>query len=496
MSVDLGTFNALVQRLESVADRLEKGAGGAGGSGGAASAAAADDEAAIAVAFDTFIKDKAGPIEAAAAALGNAEVTEATQFLMDDLRMLRSIFAATKACRKPKDEEWMKFFGPFSELSQKAAKACDNRSDFFHNRKAACEALGVITLVTQPGTAAHVQNVLEMMDFHAIKVMQKKIPAETTWINAVKTCLKDMIEFCKENCKMGIDWKVGGQDPVEYFAAAPLGTKAGGAAAPKAGAKGKGKGAPPPPKGGFAAPPPQEKVEAKPSGGAGGGMSAVFEHLEKLRDNVGSGLKKVTDDQKCKNMKDKPALDAPKPKASAPAKSWGSGGRQKGPKGDPMKVLQEEQNTWIIQNIDGDSNCTLEGVERHHSVRIADCRKATIRLSDRVKSVSVDNCIQTNIIVKDVISVVELVNSDRLQVQTDGKVSMFSVDKCDGVNIRLNKESLEANIVTSKSSEMNVTIPDDKGDEYDTIEIPIPEQFVTKVVGRKVATEVSDLYSS
>merc|ERR1712094_84125 len=100
------------------------------------------------------------------------------------------------------------------------------------------------------------------------------------------------------------------------------------------------------------------------------------------------------------------------------------------------------------------------------------------------------------VVTKDVLSVVELVNSDRCQVQCDGKVLQVQVDKCNGFGLWLNKESIECEIVSSKSSEMNVTIPDDKGDDLDTIELPIPEQFVTKVVGRKCVTEVSSLYSS
>lgn len=181
MAVDMSKFNSLVNRLESVADRIEKvAAGGGAASGGGASAAAdAPSEAAIALAFDEYLKEKAAPLEAAASSLAVPDVTEATQFLMDVFRMLRSVFAATGVCRKPKDDEWMKFFGPFSELSKKAQGACDNRSDYFHHRKASCEVMGIIMLVTMPGPSGHCTNILEQMDFHAIKVMQKKNPPET-----------------------------------------------------------------------------------------------------------------------------------------------------------------------------------------------------------------------------------------------------------------------------------------------------------------------------
>jgi len=491
MSMDLGAFNALVQRLEGVANRLEKTGGAAPAE--AASAAGGCDDPAVAIAFDGFLKEKAAPIEAAATTLAVPDVTEATQFFMEAMRYLRSILVATGTCRKPKDDEWAKFFGPVIALQQKAGKACDNRSDFFHNRKAAAEALGVMMLVTVPGTGAAVQNVLEMMDFHGIKVLQKKNPPETAWINALKTCLKDLTQWCNENVKMGLDWKVGGQDPVAYFADTPLGSAA---AAPAAKAKGKGKGgAPPPvPKGGFAAPPPPEEGSKPPSAPAGGGGGGAAALLAAISGFGTGGLKKVSDDMKCKNMKDAPVKEAPKPKAAA-ARPAAGGRFAKGPKGDPIKVLQEAQNTWFLQNYDGDHNITLDEADKSHVVRITDCRNCTVKLSSRVKAVAIDNCERITVQTNDVISAVEAMNSDRIKVQVTGKVNLFSIDKCDGCNIWLNKESLAAEIVTSKSSEMNVTIPDDKGDEYDTIEIAIPEQFKNTIVGRKIKSEVSDLYS-
>merc|ERR1719235_2303202 len=114
--------------------------------------------------------------------------------------MLRSILVATGRCRKVKDDEWGKIFPPVQEIMQKANKACDNRSDWFSHRKASAEALNYFVLVMQPNPGAAVQNALESMDFHAIKVMQKKDPPQTAWINALKACLKDLVDWCKENC--------------------------------------------------------------------------------------------------------------------------------------------------------------------------------------------------------------------------------------------------------------------------------------------------------
>ncbi|CAG4990124.1 unnamed protein product [Colias eurytheme] len=57
-----------------------------------------------------------------------------------------------------------------------------------------------------------------------------------------------------------------------------------------------------------------------------------------------------------------------------------------------------------------------------------------------------------------------------------GKVPTISIDKTDGCQIYLSPESLEVEIVSSKSSEMNVLVPKGNGDYT---EHPIPEQYKT-----------------
>merc|ERR1719330_1675856 len=158
--------------------------------------------------------------------------------------------------------------------------------------------------------------------------------------------------------------------------------------------------------------------------------------------------------------------------------------------------LQKETN-WMIENQEGATGLVLdEGATMKHNVVVINCKNCTVQVKPKVKSICIDGCEKVNVICGDVLSVVELVNSDRCKVQTIGTINSVAIDKCNGVNVFLSKTSLGAEIVSSKSSEMNVTIPDPDGDEADTIEMPIPEQFVTKIVGpKKLSTEVSSLYS-
>merc|ERR1712232_946490 len=130
----------------------------------------------------------------------------------------------------------------------------------------------------------------------------------------------------------------------------------------------------------------------------------------------------------------------------------------------------------------------IDGATMGQQVLVINCRSTTLQVTGKVKCISIDGCEKVNVICNDVLSNVEMVNSDQIKVQVMGSVKSISIDKCNGVGVYLSKLSLDAQIVSSKSSEMNLTIP---------------EQFVTTVAApqkpggkTKLKTEVSDIYSS
>jgi adenylyl cyclase-associated protein len=87
-----------------------------------------------------------------------------------------------------------------------------------------------------------------------------------------------------------------------------------------------------------------------------------------------------------------------------------------------------------------------------------------------------------------------MVNCSGVKVQILGNVPIINVDKTDGVQIFLSKDSVTASVITSKSSEMNVLVPGATEDD-DMIEIPIPEQFqhVWDPEKKKLVTECLSL---
>mmetsp|Transcript_55033 Transcript_55033/g.101861 ORF Transcript_55033/g.101861 Transcript_55033/m.101861 type:complete len:490 (+) Transcript_55033:93-1562(+) len=485
--VDLAPLNDILKRLEAVADRLEKTGVPSGAGGGS------DDVPAVVVAFDAACAEKIAAMCTAAKDSQVAELVEASQSFKDAMDMLRQVLLASASCAKPKDDQWGPIMKPLQELASKRQAACDNRSPLFPNMKAMAEAVMAAGLFTAPGPPAHVQNVMESMDFHAIKVMQKKVDVETAWIKALKACLTALKTWTESDCKMGITWKAGGKDAAQYFAEKPLGQAAAAApaaAAPAADSKGKGKGkGPPPPKPGQGAPPP--KAPAAAAAAEPAGMAAVFSQIEAFST---AGLKTVTADMKTKNRpQDETSSVVPAAK-SQPAKAPPSRSSGRGPKGPPVKELQKELN-WVVENFEGVQDLTIEDVQIQHLVLFINCKNCTLRISSKVKSICIDSCEKVNLICQDVISTVELVNCERCQVQTTGVVNSFAIDKCNGVNCWLSKESIQAEFVTSKSSEMNVTYPDPDTEDGDPIEVPIPEQFVSTIKGKKLSTGVSKIYS-
>lgn len=84
----------------------------------------------------------------------------------------------------------------------------------------------------------------------------------------------------------------------------------------------------------------------------------------------------------------------------------------------------------------------------------------------------------------------EFVNCQSMQAQVTGVVNTISIDKTDGAMVYLSEPSLGAQIVSAKSSEMNILVP---GADGDFTEFALPEQFVTKIVNGKPHTEPTDI---
>lgn len=117
------------------------------------------------------------------------------------------------------------------------------------------------------------------------------------------------------------------------------------------------------------------------------------------------------------------------------------------------------------------------------------CQDSTLQIKGKLNSIIVDSCKKVAVVFDDVVSSIEFVNCQSVQAQVMGKCPTVSVDKTDGFMMYLSKDSLDAEIITAKSSEMNVLVPKADGDFE---EFPLPEQFKTTWNGKKFTTGITE----
>ena len=70
--------------------------------------------------------------------------------------------------------------------------------------------------------------------------------------------------------------------------------------------------------------------------------------------------------------------------------------------------------------------------------------------------------------------------------QVNGRVPTVSIDKTDGCQVYLSKESLKSEIITSKSSEMNIMIPKADGDyvSMGSLRVPFAKMYLKSIKNR------------
>merc|ERR1711988_1871623 len=114
------------------------------------------------------------------------------------------------------------------------------------------------------------------------------------------------------------------------------------------------------------------------------------------------------------------------------------------------------------------------------SCYIYKCVNSIIMVKAKINSICLDGCKKCQIVFGDVVSGVELIDCDACKVQATGVVQTVSIDKSQGVQVILNNESLAAQVLTSKCSELNVIIPGEQFEGGEYKEFALPEQFISK----------------
>ena len=222
---------------------------------------------------------------------------------------------------------------------------------------------------------------------------------------------------------------------------------------------------------------------AKPAAPAGG----LFSELAR-GEAVTGGLKKVDKSQMThKNpelrassvvqAKEVTSKDLEKSKASIGATSGG-----------PPKI-ELAGNKWTIEYQKDNKSIELAETENKHVVYVYKCINSTIVIKGKVNQVTLDGCKKVAIVIEAAISGVDIVNSQSCQIQILTKAPTVLIDKTDGLQLFLSKEGLDTEILSAKSSELNVVVPGATEND-DPVESALPEQLKTVWNGKKFVSAI------
>lgn len=142
------------------------------------------------------------------------------------------------------------------------------------------------------------------------------------------------------------------------------------------------------------------------------------------------------------------------------------------------------------ENHENNSAIVIEDTAINHIVHIFNCKSSVLQISGKINAISMANCSKTSFLLDSAVASVGITNSPGFQVQITGKVPTITIDSTDGGQLYLSKTSLEAEIITSKSSSVNVSLPVEGEEDGVFEEKPVPEQLKTVVNDGKLVTSV------
>lgn len=465
-------LSALVQRLEAVAIRLEKSQPGSVEDDG--------EVAAFVLAFDDILSGPFKTFCELSQKIGGDVMTQ-TAMVEAAFKSQREFLVTASKSKKPADKDLQSLLLP---LSNKISEIQDfreknRRSVYFNHLSAISESIPALGWVTvSPAPAPYVKEMNDAGQFYTNRVLKDSKDSRASkdwkataqchvdWTKAWVSALVNLHAMVKQYHTTGLVWNPKGGDAKAVTVSATNG----GPAAP-----------PPPP------PPPPPEISDDVSAGSSDQRSGLLAELNKGED-VTRGLKKVTADmQTHKNpgLRDTKPIPAKEKKSVSPPKYGASTAPQKPPK------FELEGKKWIVEFQRNNSGIVIpaDQAEVNQSVYVYKCDGSTIQVKGKVNNIILDSCKKTAVVFGSVVSSCEFINCQSVQMQVTESVPTISVEKTDGCQMYL-CEGTTPEIITAKSSEMNVVIPTSDGGDY--VEKPIPEQFKTIIKGTKLATLPSE----
>ncbi|XP_030645231.1 adenylyl cyclase-associated protein 2 [Chanos chanos] len=456
-----------VVRLESLSAQMQSRSGGMaygdfvnGINGG---------EAQCMEAFDHLIKGPVTDYLKNSRIIGG-DVAKHAEMVNEALQVQRAFLKMATTHQEPAQTELSDLLRPLSDHIQEiqSFREKNRGSSLFNHLSAVSEsipALGWVAVSQKPGP--YVKEMNDAAMFYTNRVLKDykdTDPRHVEWVRSYLGIWTELQGFIKQHHTTGLVWsKTGPVAPPSLFS-----TPSAGPCPPP----------PPPPPG----PPPVFTDEGSQPDKSAALHSALFAQLNQ-GEGITKGLKHVSEDQKTHKNPTLRSQGGPHPASSSKARSSSSALPAPAKKHSPM--LELEGKKWRVEHQEQAHALVIEETELRQVVYVYNCSNSTLQIKGKVNSIIVDNCKKLGLVFDNVVGIVEVINSRDIQLQVMGRVPTISINKTEGCHVYLSQDSLDCEIVSAKSSEMNILIP--QGDDYR--EFPVPEQFNTVWDGSKLVTE-------
>lgn len=475
--VQMEELSLLVKRLEVVTEKLEAFGDNQGVPSRAGSGPSGPEKLTLSVtAFDDIFSGTFKAFLEFCETIGS-EVATVAPMVEKAFSQLRELLRVASLAKAPSQADLQALLKPMAETIEEIQtfREQGRRCELFNHLSALSEAIPALGWVTvSPAPAPFILEMNNAGQFYTNRVLKDykgKAAVHVEWVKAWAQVLTELQAYAKQFHTTGLVWS---KSTVAVDALAIFNKPQNGAVAPSPAS---GPPAPPPPP-----PPPALDFAAPSDSSEKGGRDALLESISQGVD-VTSGLKKVSDEEKThKNpalRSDGRVLASEKPSVTNAVVANG--------KQYPART-ELDGKKWIVEYHKNNKTIVIANTEPNQSIYVYKCEGSTVQVEGKVSNIIFDNCKKTGVLFESVVAGIEFINCQSMQMQVTGIVPTISVDKTDGCQMFLSKESLGVDIITAKSSEMNVMIPT----EEEFLEQPLPEQFRTKVVGTKLNTVPMD----
>lgn len=364
---------------------------------------------------------------------------------------------------------------PINEAIQKITELKDDnrQSKVFSYLNAITEGAPLFSWIAVPTPVSLIQDYKDAAQFWTNKVLKEyreTDPNSSSWVKLFLGVFDSLRDYVKQYQTNGLSWNENGAEFVD--AVATFDSSQGDTQLTSSESKSEiTAGSPPPPPPPPAPPSSVFEVKKEQPAQSSGGIDAVFAELNQ-GENITKGLKKV---DKSQQTHKNPELRAsskvtagktappPKPKKPSTLKT----------KKPPRKELLG--NKWFIDNFEDEAEPIIIEANKDESIFIGNCTKVLVQIKGKVNAISLSDSDSCSIVLDSSISGLDIIKSNKFGIQVENFVPQITIDKSDGGNIYLSKESMATEIYTSSSTSVNVNLP--IGEDDDFVEFPIPEQL-------------------